>query len=80
MLATESNPPESSDTNRPSKKPKTTTETTTNESQSTTTTNNVFFAIEADAAEDKGSRHTMEDTWLIIQDSSSNLEGKLRSF
>lgn len=38
------------------------------------------FAIEADAAEDKGSRHSMEDAWVVLLDASSGSPGKLRSF
>ncbi|XP_027167506.1 probable protein phosphatase 2C 8 [Coffea eugenioides] len=36
------------------------------------------FAVEADAAEDKGSRHTMEDAWVVLQDASLDFPGKLR--
>ncbi|KAI5660238.1 hypothetical protein M9H77_29031 [Catharanthus roseus] len=36
------------------------------------------FLIEADAAEDKGSRHTMEDAWVVLQDASLDFPGKLR--
>ncbi|XP_054793891.1 probable protein phosphatase 2C 8 [Prosopis cineraria] len=36
------------------------------------------FEIEADAAEDKGSRHTMEDAWVVILDASLDHPGKLR--
>ncbi|XP_042458069.1 probable protein phosphatase 2C 67 [Zingiber officinale] len=34
--------------------------------------------IEADAAEDKGSRHTMEDAWVVLLDASLETPGKLR--
>ncbi|XVE58743.1 hypothetical protein DITRI_Ditri04bG0193400 [Diplodiscus trichospermus] len=34
--------------------------------------------IEADVAEDKGSRHTMEDAWVIMLDATLNSPGKLR--
>ncbi|XP_075519420.1 putative protein phosphatase 2C 8 isoform X1 [Primulina tabacum] len=37
-----------------------------------------YFAIEADAAEDKGSRHTMEDAWVVLHDASLEFPGKLR--
>lgn len=37
-----------------------------------------FTLIEADAAEDKGSRHTMEDAWVVLPDASSGIPGKLR--
>ncbi|XP_057952719.1 probable protein phosphatase 2C 8 isoform X4 [Malania oleifera] len=36
------------------------------------------FVIEADAAEDKGSRHTMEDAWVLLPDASLEFPGKLR--
>lgn len=36
------------------------------------------FEIEADAAEDKGSRHTMEDAWVVLPDASFEFPGKLR--
>lgn len=38
----------------------------------------VEFKIEADAAEDKGSRHTMEDAWVLLLDASLDSPGKLR--
>ncbi|TYI53465.1 hypothetical protein E1A91_D11G005900v1 [Gossypium mustelinum] len=34
--------------------------------------------IEADVAEDKGSRHTMEDAWVIMLDATLDSPGKLR--
>ncbi|KAK4280742.1 hypothetical protein QN277_012323 [Acacia crassicarpa] len=36
------------------------------------------FEIEADGAEDKGSRHTMEDAWVVLLDASLDHPGKLR--
>ncbi|KAK9091399.1 hypothetical protein Sjap_024576 [Stephania japonica] len=36
------------------------------------------FDIEADAAEDKGSRHSMEDAWVVLTDTSLNSSQKLR--
>ncbi|GMH22225.1 hypothetical protein Nepgr_024068 [Nepenthes gracilis] len=36
------------------------------------------FVIEADAAEDKGSRHLMEDAWVVLLDASLGSPGKLR--
>ncbi|CAN4086634.1 unnamed protein product [Withania somnifera] len=36
------------------------------------------FEIEADAAEDKGSRHTMEDASVVLPDASLEFPGKLR--
>ncbi|KAE9467073.1 hypothetical protein C3L33_01011, partial [Rhododendron williamsianum] len=38
----------------------------------------VGFQIEAEAAEDKGSRHTMEDAWVVLPDASLDFPGKLR--
>ncbi|XP_058180543.1 probable protein phosphatase 2C 8 isoform X2 [Rhododendron vialii] len=40
--------------------------------------NEVGFQIEAEAAEDKGSRHTMEDAWVVLPDASLDFPGKLR--
>ncbi|KAF8407767.1 hypothetical protein HHK36_006903 [Tetracentron sinense] len=34
--------------------------------------------IEADAAEDKGYRHTMEDAWVVLPDASLEFPGQLR--
>ncbi|GAB4845262.1 hypothetical protein Ancab_038672 [Ancistrocladus abbreviatus] len=36
------------------------------------------FVIEADAAEDKGSRHSMEDAWVVLLDASLGSPGNLR--
>ncbi|KAG6672943.1 hypothetical protein I3843_16G085800 [Carya illinoinensis] len=36
------------------------------------------FEIEADAAEDKGSRHSMEDAWVVLLDATAGSPGKLR--
>ncbi|KAL9324452.1 hypothetical protein ACSQ67_009309 [Phaseolus vulgaris] len=36
------------------------------------------FLVEADAAEDKGSRLTMEDAWVVLLDASLDYPGKLR--
>ncbi|BBH04136.1 Protein phosphatase 2C family protein, partial [Prunus dulcis] len=36
------------------------------------------FKIEADAAEDKGLRHAMEDAWVVLLDTSLDFPGKLR--
>ncbi|KAE8124872.1 hypothetical protein FH972_019718 [Carpinus fangiana] len=38
----------------------------------------VFFEIQADAAENKGSRHTMEDAWVVLLDAAADSPGKLR--
>lgn len=35
-------------------------------------------SIEADAAEDKGSRHNMEDAWVVLPDATLEYPGKLR--
>ncbi|XP_006660530.1 probable protein phosphatase 2C 67 [Oryza brachyantha] len=35
-------------------------------------------SVEADAAEDKGCRHTMEDAWVLLPDASMESPGKLR--
>ncbi|GMQ11429.1 hypothetical protein CsSME_00054073 [Camellia sinensis var. sinensis] len=37
----------------------------------------VGFEIEAEVAEDKGSRHTMEDAWVVLPDASLDFPGKL---
>lgn len=36
------------------------------------------FALEADAAEDKGLRHTMEDAWVVLPDATLESPGRLR--
>ncbi|XLR61179.1 hypothetical protein HN51_004442 [Arachis hypogaea] len=36
------------------------------------------FKIDVDAAEDKGSRHTMEDAWVVLLDATLDYPGKLR--
>ncbi|KAL5544895.1 hypothetical protein UlMin_008679 [Ulmus minor] len=36
------------------------------------------FEIEANAAEDKGSRHTMEDAWVVLLDAALDFPGNLR--
>lgn len=36
------------------------------------------FEIEADSAEDKGSRHSMEDAWVVLLDAALDSPGKLR--
>lgn len=38
-----------------------------------------FLEIEADAAEDKGSRHTMEDTSVVLLDATADSPTNLRS-
>lgn len=40
----------------------------------------LYFEIEADVAEDKGSRHTMEDASVVLPDASLEFPGKLRFF
>lgn len=36
------------------------------------------ISVEAEAAEDKGSRHTMEDAWVVLIDAGMGQAGKLR--
>lgn len=36
------------------------------------------YNIEADAAEDKGSRHSMEDAWVVLHDACLDFPGALR--
>ncbi|AEE29666.1 Protein phosphatase 2C family protein [Arabidopsis thaliana] len=36
------------------------------------------FLVEADVAEDKGARHTMEDVWVVLPDASLDFPGTLR--
>ncbi|XP_061993695.1 probable protein phosphatase 2C 67 [Rosa rugosa] len=36
------------------------------------------FEIEAEAAEDKGLRHAMEDAWVLLLDASLGFQGNLR--
>ncbi|CAD6219746.1 unnamed protein product [Miscanthus lutarioriparius] len=38
----------------------------------------VLTAVEADTAEDKGCRHTMEDTWVVLPDGDAESPGSLR--
>lgn len=38
----------------------------------------VLTAVEADAAEDKGCRHTMEDAWVVLPDGDAESPGSLR--
>lgn len=38
----------------------------------------INLEIEANAAEDKGSRHTMEDAWVVLPDASLDSGGTLR--
>lgn len=40
----------------------------------------VTFLIEADAAEDKGLRQTMEDEWVVLIDAVKDYPGNLRFF
>ncbi|KAL5201026.1 hypothetical protein ABZP36_035380 [Zizania latifolia] len=39
----------------------------------------ILTSIEADAAEDKGCRHAMEDAWVVLPDASMYSPGNLRS-
>ncbi|EAZ44212.1 hypothetical protein OsJ_28830 [Oryza sativa Japonica Group] len=38
----------------------------------------ILTSVEADAAEDKGCRHTMEDAWVLLPDASMESPGNLR--
>ncbi|KAM0927203.1 hypothetical protein ACQ4PT_003277 [Festuca glaucescens] len=38
----------------------------------------ILTSIEADAAEDKGCRHAMEDAWVVLPDASMESPGNLR--
>ncbi|KAL6846376.1 hypothetical protein ACP4OV_023824 [Aristida adscensionis] len=38
----------------------------------------VLTGVEVDAAEDKGCRHTMEDTWVVLPDADTDSPGTLR--
>jgi integrin-linked kinase-associated serine/threonine phosphatase 2C len=38
----------------------------------------VLTAVEADAAEDKGCRHTMEDAWVVLPNAGAEPPGSLR--
>ena len=38
----------------------------------------ILTSVEADAAEDKGCRHTMEDAWVVLPDASMGSPGNLR--
>ena len=38
----------------------------------------ILTSVEADAAEDKGCRHTMEDAWVVLPDASMESPGNLR--
>jgi integrin-linked kinase-associated serine/threonine phosphatase 2C len=40
--------------------------------------NMVLTAVEADAAEDKGCRHTMEDAWVLLPNAGAESPGSLR--
>jgi len=40
--------------------------------------NMVLTALEADAAEDKGCRHTMEDAWVLLPSAGAESPGSLR--
>ncbi|KAL6545514.1 hypothetical protein OROGR_009388 [Orobanche gracilis] len=55
------------------------TQSTTNEESSANSySNKGNFALEADAAEDKGSRRTMEDAWVVLLDATLDFPGNLR--
>ncbi|KAL3824806.1 hypothetical protein ACJIZ3_020835 [Penstemon smallii] len=72
--ATETNGTNSSPQKRSKTEDDSKSESTTNEKPSANgSTEKGFFEIEAAAAEDKGSRHTMEDAWVVLHDADSNL-------
>lgn len=48
------------------------------ESSENNASKEVTFRIEADAAEDKGLRHTMEDEWVVLLDAARDYPGSLR--
>ncbi|KAL3640749.1 hypothetical protein CASFOL_015717 [Castilleja foliolosa] len=54
-------------------------QSTTNEASSTNVSSGKeIFELEADAAEDKGSRHSMEDAWVVLPDAAMDFPGDLR--
>ncbi|KAK4409565.1 putative protein phosphatase 2C 67 [Sesamum angolense] len=77
-------PNESSNSNSsPNKRLKTeeelkTQSTATEASRANSSSHKGFIAIEADAAEDRGSRHTMEDAWVVLYDATLEFPGNLR--
>ncbi|KAL0462336.1 UNVERIFIED_CONTAM: putative protein phosphatase 2C 8 [Sesamum latifolium] len=52
--------------------------TATEASRANSSSHKGFIAIEADAAEDRGSRHTMEDAWVVLDDATLEFPGNLR--
>lgn len=38
----------------------------------------ILTSVEADAAEDRGCRHTMEDAWVVLPDASMESPGNMR--
>ncbi|XP_011097001.1 probable protein phosphatase 2C 8 isoform X1 [Sesamum indicum] len=52
--------------------------TATEASRANSSSHKGFIAIEADAAEDRGSRHTMEDAWVVLYDATLEFPGNLR--
>ncbi|GAA0185829.1 protein phosphatase [Lithospermum erythrorhizon] len=66
--------PESTDSNSLSKKQKIESQS----SEEKQIEEKCCFLIEADAAEDKGSRHSMEDTWVVLVDANLDFPPKLR--
>ncbi|KAK4479304.1 hypothetical protein RD792_014815 [Penstemon davidsonii] len=71
--ATETNGTNSSPQKRSKTEDDSKSESITNEKPSANgSTEKGFFALEAAAAEDKGSRHTMEDAWVVLHDADSN--------
>ncbi|KAL0431081.1 UNVERIFIED_CONTAM: putative protein phosphatase 2C 67 [Sesamum radiatum] len=52
--------------------------TATEASRANSSSHKGFIAIEAEAAEDRGSRHTMEDAWVVLDDATLEFPGNLR--
>ncbi|KAL6518149.1 hypothetical protein OROMI_033850 [Orobanche minor] len=52
--------------------------TTNEESGANSYSDKGIFALEADAAEDKGSRRTMEDAWVVLLDATLDFPGNSR--
>lgn len=63
------------------KKSKTDDNKYTNTSEKIENNSNLLFVIEADGAEDKGSRHTMEDKFVVFPDATLHFPpGTLRFY
>lgn len=68
----------SDETDQATKKPRTESVVSSEKSAEEKEKKTIEFNIEADVAEDKGSRHTMEDAWVVLLDASSDSPGNLR--